>query len=491
MGPGRRDMQDVDLAGGDPGEASSTDLDGTGPSAPDPAHTPPRSASSPRTPRSPRSKRARRWSVIAIAALLTFVVAGSVTADRRERSRLASLAKVPGILAPLDGAVTDRWHSDVSLWPGVGESEGTLIGVENRPGGGVGVVALDPRTGATLWRAAPRPRGTSDAGTTCTLPSPPNPTVVVCVVADRTMARLVVIDAATGATRSDTPTDTGAAIAAIGPDVVVGYIDPDGYARVARTDALARTQRWAFTSADPVLDDAPGRQDVSLAVTGDLVVVGAAHSSWVLSSDGKLLHSWAADPVTGAEGHVEAVGTSRVAEPATADDGGPATRVVDLTTGSAFTVPGLPVRPMPDDGSLAGLLLAEPPGGSALVAYDLATGRRRWTVPTTADRGVMIVDRRVIRADADSLRSIDGDTGRTVWTTPAGETSQSALFTDGRLVLVAQTDAARDVVLVAHRLDDGSVAWRSDIADDAYLVTVGGRLYGLSAAETVALGPRG
>ena len=55
-------------------------------------------------------------------------------------------------------------------------------------------------------------------------------------------------------------------------------------------------------------------------------------------------------------------------------------------------------------------------------------------------------------------------------------------------MLLAQPDGGRGIVLVAHGLDDGRVRWEADIADDQYLVTVDGRLYGLSNRETVALG---
>ena len=429
---------------------------------------------------------------MAVATGVAVVVATAVTADQDERDRLAELAGTPELLAPLDGEVTDRWRSDVSLWPGVTESGGRLIGVENRPGGNVGVVALDPATGATLWQAAPRPRGTSSAGTTCAVPDPSRPggadAVVVCLVADRTLARLVVIDAATGLVRSDTPTDTGAAIGAVGTDLVVGHVDAGGRARVARTDPLGGAQRWAFVSPTPVLGEAYGRQDLSLTVAGDLVVVGAAGASWVLTGDGTLVHTWTANAAT-RTGRVQPIGTGPlITEPATAADGGPGTRVVDLDTGRSFTASGTLVRASPDDGSLAHLVLVQPPGGTALVAYDVATGQPLWRASGTAGRGVMVLDHRVIRADADELESIDGRTGRPVWAMPVGQTAQSTLFSDGRLVLLAQPDGDRGITLVAHGLDDGRVHWEADIADDQYLVTVDGRLYGLSNRQTVALG---
>lgn len=434
---------------------------------------------------------ARWWGV---AAGVAVVVATAVATDHAERSRLAGLAGTPQLLAPLDGAVTTLWRSDVSVWPGLTESGGRLIGVENRRGGTVGVVALDRATGATLWQAVPRPRGTSDAGTTCAVPEPPPPNdepaaVVVCLVADRTMARLLVIDAASGLVRSATPTDTGAAIAAIGPDLVVGHLDAAGRVRVARTDALGRVQRWAFADPDAVLQDAVGRQDLTLTVRGDVIVVGAAGAAWVLSGDGSLLHSWTADPATEGTGRVEAVGAGPlISEPATRVAGGPGIRVVDLRSGRSFTASGTPVRARPDDGSLAGLLLVQPPGGAALVAYDVATGEPRWRASGRSGSGVMVLDGRVLRADADTLESLDGRTGRPLWSVPVGPTAPSRLFSDGRVVLLTRPDGDRGIALVAHGLDDGRVRWETSLADDQYLVTVKGRLYGLSGRGTVALG---
>ena len=176
--------------------------------------------------------RSRWWWAVA-AGLVLVVVVNSVVTDRRDSTRLAALAEVPGILAPIDGPVAELWHVDGADYSDLEAFAGRLLVAERRPGGKMAVVALDPRTGHEAWRTAAGPE-TAGAGTTtdpyasqCTLPEDPLPghgsvsRVVACVVADPTTtssnalgestyptkAHLLVVDATTGAVLSDEPTD--------------------------------------------------------------------------------------------------------------------------------------------------------------------------------------------------------------------------------------------------------------------------------------------
>lgn len=408
----------------------------------------------------PMLRRVRRWWPVTVALTL-IVAAAAVVADRREVAHLAALADVPGILAPLDGPVTELWRSDAARYSDLAEVGGRLLGVRDRPDGSVDITALDPRTGTALWRAAARPPGALDTWARCASPDEvlpadePLPTdrastraVVVCVVVDEvathenaagfwpyaTSARLLVLAAATGAVLSDEPAAPSTTVAAIGTDLVVSHIDPRGRAQVTRTDARGTTDRWTFTSPGPLPDAASGRPEARVTVAGGRVVVDAG-PGWVLAGDGEVIDSWTTDPPTDG---IAARGDSAAA--------------------------------MPDDGSLPGLAPTEPVGGE-----------------TMADR-VAVIDGRVIRAETDELRSIDGRTGALVWATPVGRLAGSQLFSDGRLVLRTQSAPGRGVVLAAYGLDDGRLSWELDIADDLRLFSVGGRLYGRSGQGLVALG---
>jgi len=454
-------------------------------------------------------RQARRWWRVS-AGLALIVVVSTVVADRRESARLAALADVPGILAPLDGPVTELWHSDVSVWPGLEEVAGRLVGVEAHRDGSVDVVALDPLTGEAVWRAAARPSGAMDVGTSCALPKPPRLTndsngtpVVVCVVVDEaaatdeaagpvarpTKARLLVLDATTGAVLSDGPTEPSTSVGAIGTDIVISHVDAAGRVHVARTDARGTTDRWTFTGPGP-LPANPSLQDASVQVVDGLILVAAAGSCWVLSGDGDLVHAWTADPTTGAGGRVEVLHRGNLlVEPATTDGGASGSEVIDLATELSFTAEGYPVGAVPDDASLAYLILMQSAAGDDLVAYDIASGRRRWTTPGTIGGGLVVINGRVIHSGTDELRSIDGRTGETVWATPVERVAQTSLVSDGRLVLLTQPDPDGGVVLTAYGLDDGRLRWQADVADDLhFLIAFDGKLYGWADQGLIALG---
>lgn len=497
-------MRDVVLVEIDAGETAGVD----GEIAP-PASGPHRGGSP-----GDRLGRARRWWPVA-AGLALAVATGTVAAGRRETARLAALAEVPGILAPLDGPVTELWRrADTSLWVGPTKVTGRLIGVEHGPDGGVDVVALEPATGEAVWRTAARPPGATDGWASCAVPGVPSPPtgagavpVVACVVADDvvitaestagyvyypTRARLLVLDATTGAVVSDAPTEPSTSVAALGADLVISRVDADGRAHVTRTDAHGTADRWTFISPDPVPVDDSRQRVASVDVVGGLVVVEAG-SSWVLSADGDVLDVWAPGPTTEPGGRVEVLRGGRLlAEPVAIDDVGTSgSKVMDLTTGRPFEAAGSPVHPVFDDGSLGDLLLMESSEEGDLVAYDIASGRPRWTIADTAGGGIMVVDGRVIRAEGDELQSIDGRTGKPVWANPVGEPAPSPQVTDGRLVLLTQQDPDRGTVLAAYGLDDGRLRWSAEVTDGVnlfYLFAIDGGLYGWSDLGLVALG---
>jgi len=443
----------------------------------------PKRAPAPRATR----RRLRRWSGAAGAALLLVAVA-TVADDRHESARLTVLAGVPGVLAPLDGPVTSRWRDDGAQFSGLTGVSGRLLGVEDLPDGSVQVVALDPRSGRAAWRTPVRPPQAIATWARCAWPQAPTPaspgprsgaagetSVGTCVVVDDaathenaagfwtypTRARLLRLDAATGTVLSAAQTEPSTSVCALGPDLIVSEVDADGRLRVTRTDASGRVARWTFTSPAPLPDDASGRPQAQVRVVGEVVVV-AAGPGWVLSGAGVVLESW---PVGAQAGRAGAGAGANARTPIAAN---------------------------PDDGSLGGLSFTQPAPGVDLVALD-AAGRTRWTASGvghagTAIAGLMVIDGRVIVAEAGALRSIDGSTGTTVWSTPITNPARTALFTDGRVIVRSESTKDRGVVLAAYGLDDGRLRWESDIADGALLLEVDGRLYARSDQGLISLG---
>jgi outer membrane protein assembly factor BamB len=457
-------------------------------------------------------RRVRRWWPVAAVVALVIGV-GLVVADRRESARLDALADVDGMLAPLAGPVHELWRIDDALIADQGTFAGHLLAVEERSDGSIAVVALAPGTGKTIWRVAARGPGEVTFGTRCAWPraSRPraaagSPEVIVCVVVDEsetlessvagsgvfvTKARRLTIDARSGAVLLDQPTPPTTVVSRLGSDLVTSQIDPDGHVRVTRTDALGAADRWTFTSPDRAPLDDFGRPRVMAYVAGQVVVVRAfgadkdsnVDSSWLLSSNGKVLHSAISDPATGAGGWIDALPGGKLF--AARLDAGPATKITELATGRSFTAEGYPLGVQPDDGSLADLLLLISDDGEHVIAYDGASHKHRWTAPGGADGPIAVVDGRIIMAGTDTLQAIDGRTGKAVWTTKVKASPSSWIVTDGRVVLLLGQDQVGDVghsatLLGAYGLDDGRLRWKTTIPNGLFLSVVDGRLYGSS-----------
>jgi len=450
-----------------------------------PGHRPPSARGSAPTY---RRLHTRRWWTAAGVLVLAVPISASV-GDWYERARLAALADIPGIVAPLDGPVGELWRTRASTHL-LAEAAGRVIGLADRPEGGVDVVGLDRGSGRTVWRASLGQAGpgarTAAIGGRCVVPSR---ATVVCVASDPTAARLVVLDASTGALRSESPVAPTTSVAVLGPDLVLGQVDSDGRIRVRRTDASGSVTRWTFLSPAPPSGVERGSRDSSVRVAGDLVLVGAASTRWVLTRDGVVVHSWAAGP-TAVVGQPTAVlaGARLVAEPASSPG---STQLTALTTGGAaptFTLAGVPVGPLPDDGSLGDLVLVRAAADGALAAFDAGSGRARWTVQGALGAAVTVLDGRVIAVQDGEVRSIDGGTGRILWATPVGAQTSGVSVSDGRLVLVARAAPHGGTVITAYGLDDGRRRWNAVLPDRLDLVTLAGTLYGRSAQLLVALG---
>jgi outer membrane protein assembly factor BamB len=165
--------------------------------------------------------------------------------------------------------------------------------------------------------------------------------------------------------------------------------------------------------------------------------------------------------------------------------------IADRATGRSFAVDGFPAIVSPDDGSLADLTFTRSPTSNKLAAYDIASGNRKWTVGGTVSGSyweALLIDGRIIQAGTGALTSIDGRTGKTVWTTPTKGTGSGSLVTDGHLVLLANPTGSGGASLTAYGVDDGQQRWQTHVAEDLRLFVSDKRLYGMSDRGLVALG---
>jgi hypothetical protein len=379
---------------------------------------------------------------------------------------------------------------------------GRLVVQVNPPDGGVDVVALDLATGAEAWRTAVARLRTDPLATRCVQPGAPDestPPSVVCVAADQTAsldteagyarattkARLLIIDAATGAVVSDGPTDPTTSVSALGTDLVIGRVDAGGHVQVTRKDPRATGDRWTFTSPVPIPVDRAGRRGATVYVVGSHVVAVSSGSWWLLSDSGELLRSWTG-PQDATGGVQWLTKTTQFTDAGATPDGIPRTDAVVLATGRTFTAEGYPAATTVDDGSLAALTLMQ--SQANLVAHDAESGLTRWTTPLPADASMMVIDGQVICAGKTELRSIDGKSGQTLWTTPVSQPDQTARFTDGTVVVITELVQGSGQAIAAFGLDDGRLRWRAALANGQTLFAVDGRLYAQGAQELAALG---
>lgn len=454
----------------------------------------------PRADRRRHTHRMRRWwPATAGLVLLLLVVVNTALDSRSERARVAALAGVNGILTPLEGPIAEQWRTGIEPRAGLAESAGVLVGLDRGRDGRVDVVGLDPATGEEMWRREARPAGPIEGWANCAAPDatdPPGPApVVVCTIADAvvitaetttgyvyypTRARLLVIEAETGALLANDPTDPSTRVAPLDDDLVMSRVDGDGRAHITRTDARAAIVRWTFVSPDPIPPNDFRQRIAGVSVVDGLVLVDAG-PTWVLASDGEILSSWSPSAGMGLGRRVEVLRDGAIyTEPVEIrDDVVPGSRIVDAADGSAFTTVGYPARMAVDDGSLADLVLVKTTRNS-LIAYDIRTGQPRWTTSSTAQSRTMIISGRLLRTEAGELQSIEGKTGALVWATPVERAAESPLLTDGHVVLLTRHDADRGLVLDAYGLDDGRLRWGTDIADDLQLFALDQGLYGWS-----------
>lgn len=454
----------------------------------------------------------RRWWWVALLVVVGLaMVAAQLVADLRERARVAALARVPGVLAPMPAPPRTAWHLHDDT------ADLTVVGadlVEERiaADGAMVLTSRDRETGDERWTVplldAPAPALPATAaryGLQCHQGAGV-PDRLMCLTHDATAVRRADGQAADYSTATSAPA-TSAQL------VVVGA--PDG--RVVA--------RYPAGSAGTVA--------AAAAVVGDGVVLAAP------LDDGTT--AWELDPVTGAERwrvhadtgfgggwlrwgaevRVVPVGDGTVAVLGAgvalldADDGATVASAGTLATvlgaqadGSALVVgsegytrlvapagdvrlDGAPVDVSIDDGSAPGLTLTTSGG---LQAWDASTGDLRWRSTTIVSVWeALVVAGRVHVHDGYQVTTFDARTGEVLWHVSAPDlfpegTAVTRLATDGAQLLVAGADtAASQAALVALDPADGVPHWEAELPGMTSVVSFEGVLLGRTPEDIVVL----
>ncbi|ADG72980.1 hypothetical protein Cfla_0060 [Cellulomonas flavigena DSM 20109] len=448
----------------------------------------------------------RRWpAALPLVVVLALVVA-QLVADARERVRLAALADVPGVLAPLPEPPAVAWYLAGDATDDVLVDRDVLLEERVTDRGAMSLVAHAVATGDVRWSVpladapdAPEPgryglqcvRGPGDA--------------VTCLVHDATdgdptnaarppghaatAASVAVVEAGEVAARypAGAGDEVAAAVGVVGDALVLAAPLDDGTA-VWALDARTGDERWrvhaatglgggvlrwgATTRVVPVGDDAVGvlgagtvlldaADGATLASAGTLATVVGARQ------DGTAL-------VVGSEGFTRLVG--------------PAGEV---------RLDGVPVRVTVDDGSVPGLALTT---GGGLRAWDARSGEQRWRTDAPA-QGALLLGGLLHAHDGFRVATLDAGTGEVRWEATAPELFHDELAlvthlaTDGRRLLVAgSSPTTARALLVALDPGDGLVTWRADLAAlgaPSHVEVGGGALLGVGAQGNAVLAPRG
>ncbi|MDM7855404.1 outer membrane protein assembly factor BamB family protein [Cellulomonas alba] len=433
-----------------------------------------------------------RWLVPSAVIAVGALVATQGVVDAHQRARLARLAVLPGVLAPVDPQLSARWRGDASL--GTALQAGTELGdrllavVEGAPDEPLAVVAFDRRTGGELWRTpVPRPDrlpGPADEVqqlfTSCSAAPHGTGQVALCTATQQAQTEtqrpptsLWVIDPKTGAVLARRTVAGTSSFTTAGPNLVVATaVAGSGSTRswrIVASDLVAGTQRWTFTtpavritspygrpggSPDDVLET-PG---LGTTPSGGILVTSDRHV-WELSSTGTLGRSLELPQysyVDNLRGGL--LITSEYGAPSGARTGSIVLRdgtSVPTTDGSAYLTT--------DDGSAPGIAFTTTAGDTGLSGVTgrlVTTGAARWHHEGPIQAGLLL-DGRLYLGQTDGVVALDARTGRELWRVDTDYSVQQ-IGTDGNALLVPAPVAG----LTALSLASGQRLWTKRLGSE-------------------------
>lgn len=458
--------------------------------------------------------RRRRRTALVVVALVVVVTLACVQwfVTARERSAIAALAAVPGVLAPVDEhlEVERRVPSDdaAELFGfGGGSFERAADGSQSftwAPAGDEGPTWTTALTGPSPALAQ---HAADDviAGSYCVPDNAPGTEpsaagTIVCVVSDggfvidhanndglarvpATTTRVMVLSAADGTIASTWPVEAGdepAVFAVLDDAVAIASTAATG-TTLTVYDVVTGDSRWSRSSPTPDGAERTPLSNVALFRVGAVLAYAPPEQPLTLiAGDGTVVRELAGSIgdrfgfVTDERGRMN-LQSAVDGEPRTillADDAEPAHDV---------TVDGNVAYTAVDDGSVPDLLLSY---DTELHAWDRNTGERRWSNETVVSAsGVLIMRGRVFVLATGFVAAFDGVSGRKLWaTTPEDALMPSTISTDGRHLLATlepTTSADEQPTLVAYDPASGTEVFRAPYpAGVGDVSPVNGRLIG-------------
>jgi outer membrane protein assembly factor BamB len=368
-----------------------------------------------------RSRPSRRWapsavSVLVIGVVLAWSVRAETAEERADAALLAAFADVTGIASSLREPLTEHWADAAHAREVAGRSahcpasvaDGTLLvcQVFGEPGQG------GPTTDAVLG-------GTPD--------------------------RLVVLAADDGRVVAERELGTTTIGWAVLDDDVVLATRVGPRADVERSGVLDGQIRWRTRVPLP-----PAVLARQMQLTADTFVVLSGPAAGVLDAGtGDLLGTWTASTAGPVQVATSTIGFAVWTSPREGI-------WFDRDGAAGARLPGAPVVPAVDDGSLPGVVLLQ--DTDVLRAVDVHAGIL-WEGPRVR-RAPVRLDGVVVLEDDDGLRATDLASGAERWSVGAATASLGGtVVTDGVRLLTVSRDAAPDQALRAVDLRDGSLAW--------------------------------
>ena len=449
-----------------------------------------------------RPARAVSAAVVAVALLLTVVVAGPRWAANQERAAVLgearfagavrSLQDPPGVrwVAPVDGSVAPLLVGDV------------IVATAGAPGDGRRLVGFDAVADEQRWSLPlaeqPTPENVLcrplDGRLACVVgPAPPSARPVFVAgepTRDDGTADLLVLDPADGSvlSRSRIP-GWVVATAQAGPDLVVATY-AWGMLTVRRLDPATGATRWQTQRWSTFQSASNGR--VSLVAASGLVLAAGNDVTLLLdaATGERLPRSKGANP--GDQTRLLDDGTLVRTRYRLHDDGVDA--VSDLSTGRGepwASVQGVLVAPATSDGT-SGLVFAaggltDTASGGRVRAFDRGSSAQEWLATAPAPEVAVDAAGRVVLRGGGGLVGVDAATGEEVWSASFGP-SVGRVFTDGRRVAIEHDASDGSPVLSAVSLDDGASVWEVALpVGTTRVVRLGSQLYALGDDALVAL----
>ncbi|WP_315094287.1 PQQ-binding-like beta-propeller repeat protein [uncultured Cellulomonas sp.] len=455
-------------------------------------------------------------SIVVIAAVVGAIAAPVVVSARADRARLASLAALPGVLAPMDSAPRVAWTSppisglsvaaiDTQAWV-----RDEVLVVRESTGGPAQshmLRALDLRSGEEVWTtalsAAPQLGEVESVAVADPTACVASPRAVVCLVPESwriapehpdeedvgmlvepTAVRLRAYDVRTGGQVLDLPVAQRSSVVELDGDVVLAQTPESGTdpATLTRLDPTTGDEVWSVDVPRPTAAGgvprptaAGGSADAQVQLYGEVLEVSWLGSVHQFAGDGSPAGVLDADVSWHQRGGRWAydMGTPGLTD---LDSG----RHVDLEGG---VVPWIAA----DDGSAPGVLVVQ--GEGVLRGVGGVSGGRLWEVQQ-AVRGalpaIVVADERLAVLVDGLLTVRDLRTGEGAWVFESTGLLGESMVTDGEHLIVLVAGEHRSVV--ALDLADGHRAWSVRVPTTfTSLAVVDHRLFGVSSDGLTAL----